>query len=137
MRLAGPLTLRPATLAWLAALAALVLLAGGAQAGTVQVDVELVGDLPAGARPDLSVDGTIELERLVDALYVGRPAFGQADSEVRLFKLDADDVATRVPVQFGRSSVNQIEIRSGLNVGDRIILSDTSAYDQHDRIRLE
>jgi HlyD family secretion protein len=107
------------------------------QNGTVQVDVELVGDLPAGARPDLSVDGTIELERLVDALYVGRPAFGQADSEVRLFKLDANDVATRVPVQFGRSSVNQIEIRSGLNVGDRIILSDTSAYDQHDRIRLE
>ena len=63
------------------------------QNGTVQVDVELVGDLPAGARPDLSVDGTIELERLVDALFVGRPAFGQADSEVRLFKLDADDVA--------------------------------------------
>lgn len=107
------------------------------QNGTVQVDVDLVGVLPAGARPDLSVDGTIELERLVDALYVGRPAFGQADSEVRLFKLDANDVATRVPVKFGRSSVNQIEIRSGLNAGDRIILSDTSAYDQHDRIRLE
>lgn len=107
------------------------------QNGTVQVDVELIGELPAGARPDLSVDGTIEIERLADALYVGRPAFGQADSQVRLFKLDANDVATRVAVQFGRSSVNQIEIRAGLNAGDRIILSDTSAYDQHDRIRLE
>ena len=106
------------------------------QNGTVQVDVELDGKLPAGARPDLSVDGTIEIERLADVLYVGRPAFGQPDSEVRLFKVDADGVAARVPVQLGRSSVNLIEIRNGLNVGDRVILSDTSAYDQSDRIRL-
>jgi HlyD family secretion protein len=106
------------------------------QNGTVQVDVELEGKLPAGARPDLSVDGTIEIERLADVLHVGRPAFGQADSEVRLFKVDADGVATRVPVQLGRSSVNVIEIRKGLAVGDRVILSDTSAWDQSDRIRL-
>ena len=81
------------------------------QNGTVQVDVELVGKLPPGARPDLSVDGTIEIERLPDVLYVGRPAFGQPDSEVRLFQLDpASGVAARVPVQLGKSSVNLIEI---------------------------
>ncbi|GAA0719642.1 efflux RND transporter periplasmic adaptor subunit [Dokdonella soli] len=108
------------------------------QNGTVQVDVELVGMLPAGARPDLSVDGTIEIERLPDVLYVGRPAFGQPDSEVRLFKADpASGVASRLPVLLGKSSVNLIEIRRGLNVGDQVILSDTSAYDQHDRIRLK
>lgn len=107
------------------------------QNGTVQVDVELVGDLPSGARPDLSVDGTIEIERLADVLYVGRPAFGQPESEVRLFKVDADGVAARVPVRLGRSSVNLIELRDGLQVGDRVVLSDTSAYDQNDRIRLK
>jgi HlyD family secretion protein len=108
------------------------------QNGTVQVDVDLEGKLPPGARPDLSVDGTIEIERLPDVLYVGRPAFGQSDSEVRLFKLDAGgDVATRVPVELGKSSVNLIEIVKGLNVGDRVILSDTSAFDQHDRVRLK
>lgn len=108
------------------------------QNGTVQVDVDLVGTLPQGARPDLSVDGTIEIERLPDVLYVGRPAFGQPDSEVRLFKLDAaSGIASRVPVRLGKSSVNLIEIRQGLNVGDQVILSDTSAYDQHDRIRLK
>jgi HlyD family secretion protein len=107
------------------------------QNGTVQVDVELEGQLPSGARPDLSVDGTIEIERLPDVLYVGRPAFGQSDSEVRLFKLDAGgDVASRVPVMLGKSSVNLIEIVKGLNVGDKVILSDTSAYDQNDRVRL-
>lgn len=106
------------------------------QNGTVQVDVELEGELPVGARPDLSVDGTIEIERLADVLYVGRPAFGQPDSEVRLFKVDADEVAARVPVQLGRSSVNLIEIRAGLVAGDRVILSDTSAWDRNDRIRL-
>ena len=99
--------------------------------------VDLVGQLPSGARPDLSVDGTIEIERLPDVLYVGRPAFGQAESEVRLFKLDANsDVANRVPVELGKSSVNLIEIVKGLNAGDKIILSDTSAYDQNDRVRL-
>lgn len=106
------------------------------QNGTVQVDVELEGELPVGARPDLSVDGTIEIERLADVLYVGRPAFGQPYSEVRLFKVDADEVAARVPVQLGRSSVNLIEIRAGLVAGDRVILSDTSAWDRNDRIRL-
>ncbi|MEO8010335.1 MAG: RND transporter, partial [Dokdonella sp.] len=106
------------------------------QNGTVQVDIELTGELPAGARPDLSVDGTIEIERLADVLYVGRPAFGQADTEVRLFRVDTDDIAARVPVRLGRSSVNLIEIRQGLEVGDRVVLSDTSAYDQHDQLRL-
>ncbi len=107
------------------------------QNGTVQVDVDLIGKLPPGARPDLSVDGTIEIERLPDVLYVGRPAFGQPDSEVRLFKLDpASGIAARVPVRLGKSSVNLIEIKQGLNAGDQVILSDTSAYDQHDRIRL-
>lgn len=107
------------------------------QNGTVQVDVDLEGKLPPGARPDLSVDGTIEIERLPDVLYVGRPAFGQSDSEVRLFKLDpGGDVASRVPVELGKSSVNLIQIVKGLNVGDRVILSDTSAFDQHDRVRL-
>ncbi len=107
------------------------------QNGSVQVDVELIGELPAGARPDLSVDGTIEIERLVDVLHVGRPAFGQSDSEVSLFKVDADGVGMRVPVRLGRSSVNLVEVREGLEVGDRIVLSDTSAYEQHDRIRIK
>ncbi|MEO5561510.1 MAG: HlyD family efflux transporter periplasmic adaptor subunit [Dokdonella sp.] len=108
------------------------------QNGTVQVDVDLIGALPPGARPDLSVDGTIEIERLPDVLYVGRPAFGQPDSEVRLFRLDpSSGVASRVPVQLGKSSVNLIEIRNGLSVGDSVVLSDTSAYDQHDKIRLK
>jgi HlyD family secretion protein len=108
------------------------------QNGTVQVDIDLEGKLPSGARPDLSVDGTIEIERLPDVLYVGRPAFGQSDSEVRLFRLDgASDVASRVPVQLGKSSVNLIEIVKGLNVGDKVILSDTSAFDQNDRVRLK
>jgi HlyD family secretion protein len=107
------------------------------QNGTVQVDVELTGKLPPGARPDLSVDGTVEIERLPDVVYVGRPAFGQPDSEVRLFRLDANgDVASRVPVMLGKSSVNLVEIVKGLNPGDKIILSDTSAYDQNDRVRL-
>lgn len=108
------------------------------QNGSVQVDVDLVGELPPGARPDLSVDGTIEIERLPNVLYVGRPAFGQPDSEVRLFRVDPESgVATRVPVRLGKASVNLIEIRQGLKVGDRVILSDTSAWDQHDTIRLE
>jgi HlyD family secretion protein len=108
------------------------------QNGTVQVDVDFTGTLPPGARPDLSVDGTIEIERLPDVLYVGRPAFGQPDSQVRLFRVDAaSGVASRVPVELGKSSVNLIEIRKGLVVGDSVVLSDTSAYDQHDKIRLK
>jgi HlyD family secretion protein len=104
--------------------------------GTVTVDVALDGALPKGARPDLSVDGTIELERLDNVLYVGRPAFAQDGATVGVFRLTANGEAIRTPVHFGRSSVNTIEILSGLNVGDQVILSDTSAYDSHDRIRL-
>ena len=89
------------------------------------------------SRPDLSVDGTIELERLEDVVYVGRPAFGQERSSVGIFKLDADgSYATRVPVKLGRSSVNTIEIVSGLQPGDRVILSDMSQWDANDRVRL-
>jgi HlyD family secretion protein len=107
------------------------------QEGTVIVDVALDGALPQGARPDLSIDGTIEIERLSNVLYVGRPAYGQAQSKVEMFKLiDGGKEAVRVPVQLGRSSVNTIEIVSGLNVGDQVILSDTSAQDGYDRIRL-
>ena len=105
--------------------------------GTVTVDVAIDGKLPKGARPDLSVDGTIELERLDNVVYVGRPAFGQDNSTVGLFKLvDGGSEAVRTPVKLGRSSVNTIEILSGLQPGDQVILSDTSAYDSHDRIRL-
>jgi HlyD family secretion protein len=105
--------------------------------GTVTVDCKLEGALPQGARPDLSVDGTIELERLDDVVYVGRPVFGQAESTITLFKLEADGKhSSRVQVKLGRSSVNTIEIREGLRVGDQVILSDMSAWDQYDRIRL-
>jgi HlyD family secretion protein len=108
------------------------------QNGTVTVDVVLTGELPRGARPDLSVDGTIELERLQDVLYVGRPAIGQEGSTVSLFKIDPDGVhATRTPVKFGRSSVNYIEIVEGLQAGDRVILSDMSQWDANNRIRLK
>jgi HlyD family secretion protein len=107
------------------------------QNGTRTVDVSLEGDLPRGAVPDLSVDGTIELERLDDVLYVGRPAFGQEHSTVNLFKKDPTGTeATRVTVKFGRSSVNSIEVLEGLNVGDTVILSDMSAWDAYDRVRL-
>ena len=106
--------------------------------GTVLVDVELTGELPSGARPDLSVDGTIEIERLEDVLYVGRPTYGQADSRVELFKLTQEGtMAVRVPVELGRASVDTIEIREGLQEGDEVILSDTSQFDDVDRIRLE
>ncbi|HEU4643040.1 MAG TPA: HlyD family efflux transporter periplasmic adaptor subunit [Gemmatimonadaceae bacterium] len=105
--------------------------------GTVTVDVALDGALPPGARPDLSVDGTIEVERLKDVLYVGRPAYGQAESTVGLFKLTPDGKeAVRVNVKLGRSSVNTIEVVQGLNVNDKVIISDMSAWDSHDRVRL-
>jgi HlyD family secretion protein len=105
--------------------------------GTVTVDVAIDGQLPKGARPDLSVDGTIELERLDNVVYVGRPAFGQDNSTVGLFKIvSGSSEAVRTPVQLGRSSVNTIEIRNGLQPGDQVILSDTSAWDSHERIRL-
>ncbi len=107
------------------------------QNGTVTVDVALEGELPLGARPDLSVDGTIELDRLKDALYVGRPAFGQEKSLVGLFLVNEDgDEAVRVKVKLGKSSVNTVEIIEGLKPGDRVILSDMSAWDAHDRVRL-
>ena len=108
-----------------------------AQNGTVTVDVALEGALPRGARPDLSVDGTVELERLDNVLYVGRPAFGQEQSTVGLFKLDpTTGEASRMQVQLGRSSVNTIEVMNGLAEGDQVVLSDMSAWDQFDRIRL-
>ena len=107
------------------------------QNGTVTVDVTLTGTLPPGARPDLSVDGTIEIERLQDVMYVGRPAYGQPESTIGLFRLTPDGKeATRVNVKLGRASVNTIEVVQGLNVGDRVIISDMSAWDSHDRVRL-
>ena len=107
-----------------------------AQGGTVGVDIILDGDLPQGARPDLSVDGTILLEQLTNVIYVGRPAFGQEGSTVTLFKVNADGEAVQTKVELGRSSVNQIEIRSGLQPGDQVVLSDMSAHDAFDRIRI-
>jgi HlyD family secretion protein len=108
------------------------------QNGTRTVDVTLTGELPKGAVPDLSVDGTIELERLNDVLYTGRPAFGQEQSVVGLFKIQGDGItAERVQVKLGKSSVNTVEVLSGLKVGDQVILSDMSAYDAYDRIRLK
>jgi HlyD family secretion protein len=108
------------------------------QNGTVTVDVQLTSALPKGARPDLSVDGTIDLERLDNILYVGRPAFGQENSTISLFKLDADGKeAERVPVKVGRESVNSIQVYEGLHEGDTVILSDMSRWDKTDRIRLE
>jgi HlyD family secretion protein len=108
------------------------------QNGTVTVDVSLTGELPNGARPDLSVDGTIDLERLNNVLYVGRPAFGQENSTISLFKLDPDGKgAVRVPVKVGRASVNSIQVLAGLREGDTVILSDMSRNDNTDRIRLD
>ncbi len=106
--------------------------------GTVTVDVALDGPLPRGARPDLSVDGTIQLDRLEDALFVGRPVNGQAESTISLFKvIEGGKGAVRVPVKLGRSSVSSIEILDGLRVGDQVILSDMSRYDRHDQVRLK
>jgi HlyD family secretion protein len=108
------------------------------QNGTVTVDVKLVGALPDGARPDLSVDGTIDLERLKDVLYVGRPAFGNENSTISLFRLDQEGKgAVRVPVKVGRASVNAIQVMDGLHEGDTVILSDMSRWDTTDRIRLD
>ena len=120
------------------------------EGGTVQVDVELEGQLPQGARPDLSVDGTIEffeeyvdgstieIERLPRVVYTGRPVNGQPNTMIGMFKLvDGGKYAVRVPVELGRTSVNAVEIVKGLTVGDEVILSDTSAWGDYDRIRLE
>ncbi|MBV9082532.1 MAG: HlyD family efflux transporter periplasmic adaptor subunit [Acidobacteriaceae bacterium] len=105
--------------------------------GTVGVDVALLGPLPEGARPELSVDGTIEIERLRDVVYVDRPVSGEPDTTIGLFKVDPDGKgASRVNVKLGRASVNTIEVKDGLKVGDRVILSDMSQYDSYQRIRL-
>jgi HlyD family secretion protein len=108
-----------------------------AREGTFTVDAELIGPLPPSARPDLTVDGTIELERLSDVLYVGRPVFGQGQQMIGLFRLSADgQEAVRTPVTLGRSSVSTIEVISGLKEGDQVILSDTSSVDSYTRIRV-
>ncbi len=109
-----------------------------AQNGTVGVDVALQGDLPRGARPDLSVDGTIEIERVSNVLFMGRPAYGQPESSVGIFRIEPDgDHARRVNVQLGRGSVNTIEVRAGLKEGDVVILSDMSAWDAAERVKLK
>ena len=106
--------------------------------GTVTVDVQLTSALPAGARPDLSVDGTVDLERLSDVLQMGRPVYGQPFSTITLFRITPDGKeALRVPVKLGRASVNAMEIVEGLQAGDRVILSDMSQYDAHQRLRLQ
>jgi HlyD family secretion protein len=107
------------------------------ESGTVRVDVMLEGALPKGARPDLTVDGTIELERLTDVLYVGRPAAGQEQGTISLFRIQPDgEHAARVNVKLGRASVNAVEILDGLHEGDRVVLSDMSAWDAFNEIRL-
>jgi len=106
--------------------------------GTVAVDIALDGSLPKGAHPDLSVDGTIQLERLENVMFVGRPVQGQSDSKVGIFKLvDGGHAAIRVSFNLGRSSVSTVEIVQGLQVGDQAILSDMSQWDAHERVRLE
>jgi HlyD family secretion protein len=107
------------------------------QNGTRTVDVAFATDLPKGAVPDLSVDGRIELERLADVVYVGRPSFGQEQSTVGLFRLRGDGEAARVPVKLGRMSVNAVEVISGLQPGDQVVLSDMSAWDSVERVRLQ
>jgi len=103
----------------------------------VAVEVRLDGDLPQGARPDMSVDGTIEIEHLDNVVFVGRPVSSQENTTMGLYRLEPDgNHARRTQVKLGRSSVDTIEIISGLNEGDQVILSDTSRWDDHDRIRL-
>jgi HlyD family secretion protein len=105
--------------------------------GTVTIDVSLTGELPRGAVPDMSVDGTVQLQRLENVLYVGRPSLGQDNSSAGLFKVtNANGDAQRVQVKFGLSSVNSIVVLSGLKEGDRVVLSDMSAWDSYDRVRL-
>ena len=107
-----------------------------AQNGTVGVDVTLQGELPAGARPDLSVDGTIELERLDNVLKVQRPSFSQDNATISLYRVGADGMAVRTRVSLGRSSVAEVEVTEGLNEGDEVVLSDMSAFDAFDRVRI-
>ncbi len=108
------------------------------QNGSVAIDVTLEGPLPRGARPDLSVDGTVDIERLTNVMYVGRPAYGQAESTVSMFRLDpAGSEAARIPVKLGRGSASTVEVVSGLKPGDIVILSDMSAYDASERVKLK
>jgi HlyD family secretion protein len=110
----------------------------GSQQGTVVVEIAIDGELPKGARSDMSVDGTIEIERIPNTMYVGRPAYGSAESKVGLFKVSDDGKeATRVTVQLGRASVNTVEVLNGLAVGDSVIISDMSAWDNVSRVRLK
>jgi HlyD family secretion protein len=106
--------------------------------GTVEIEIELTGDLPPGARPDLSIEGRVDIEVLNEVLFVDRPTTGVAGSRVELFRLEAGgEHAVKVPVRLGRASVRVIEVIEGLNLGDRIIVSDTSRWDEHGRLRLE
>jgi HlyD family secretion protein len=105
--------------------------------GTVGVDVLMDGPLPPGARPDLSVDGTIELQKLVNIIYVGRPAFGQENTEVTIFKVQPNGDAVATKVKLGVASVSTIEVKQGLQPGDQVILSDMSQYDSFDRVQLK
>jgi HlyD family secretion protein len=108
----------------------------GSVNGTVTVDVQLLGPLPLGARPDLSVDGTIELEKLHDVLSIARPVFGQPNSDATIFLIGKDGICTRTKVKFGKASVNAIEIVGGLRLGDQVILSDMNQWDNHNEIKL-
>ncbi len=107
-----------------------------AQGGTVTVDVAIEGELPRGARPDMTVDGTIELERLDDVLYVGRPVHADEGATIGLFRVGDDGIARRVSISVGRTSVSTIEVRSGLEEGDRVVLSDMSTWDEYERVKL-
>ena len=108
------------------------------QGGTVEVEVQLIGELPQGARADMNIDGTIEIDRLEDVLYVARPGYGQPESMIGIFRLEPDGKhAERVQVQLGRASVSTVEIRNGLNVGDKIIISDMTQYDNVSRVRIQ
>ena len=108
------------------------------QSGTVQVDVELIGELPPGARPDLTVDGVIEIERLADVLHIGRPAYAQSSQTMQLFRInDETGYAERVTVRIGRTSVNQVEIVEGLKAGDQVILSDISEWDRFNKLKIQ
>ena len=106
--------------------------------GTVAVDIALIGELPKGARPDLTVEGVIEVEKLDDVIYVSRPVYASSEQTTRIYRFESEsDLAVRIPVRFGKSSVNTIEILDGLSPGDRIIVSDTSDWDRYDIVQLK